>query len=198
MNILKIPGNAREIIIVLSAIFMLFIPGIVVFADGGGGITFGYQISQYPFFKNYTILNNNMGLIYYGGFGYGIQEKHGIKGGFGYVLMDAGNGSKITGGFGGIVNGLRIIRFPLHVAIVSWTGFGGVYTGRYETTAGKAFFCVSEELELEIGIPLLSWFMPTIYAGYQVTGNVIPGSLFQTFLSYTPVIGFRIVWGKFY
>jgi hypothetical protein len=40
--------------------------------------------------------------------------------------------------------------------------------------------------------------MPTVFAGYQVAGNLVPGRPFEPFLSYTPVMGFRPAWGKFY
>jgi hypothetical protein len=50
---------------------------------------------------------------------------------------------------------------------------------------------VTEELDLEVGLAVLPWLMPIVYAGYQVMGNVGPGKPFQDFFSYAPVIGIR-------
>jgi hypothetical protein len=55
-----------------------------------------------------------------------------------------------------------------------------------------------EEITLELGIPINRWFMPSLYAGYQIAGNLAPGKPFEDFLVYTPVIGMRVAWGKFY
>lgn len=170
----------------------------LLFADGGGGMIFGYQTSSYPFFENYDIRNNNMGLTYTGGYGYGIDRDGNIAGGFGFGLFDGTGESDIGGGFGGFIVGKRFLTRPVNISIVSWTGFGGMYTGEFETESGSGFFCVLEEVALEVGIPVFSWFMPTLYAGYQVAGNLIPGEMFTTFISYTPVVGFRIQWGEFY
>ena len=181
-------------IIVLVIVFSFSV--IQGFADGGGGMFFGVQTTQYPFLKDYYIRNNSLGLSYYGGFGYGIH-RHTITGGFGYAIMDTSDDTGLSGGFGGVIRGFRILKWPVNLSLISWTGFGGVYTGTYETQEGKGFFCVSEELDLELGIPLFSWFMPIVYAGYQVSANIVPGKIFKTFISYSPVIGFRVAWGDF-
>jgi hypothetical protein len=168
-----------------------------VSADGGGGVLFGYQSATYPFFENYDVRNNNMGLTYSGGYGYGIDQNGVIGGGFGYGIFDATEKTEIGGGFGGFISGKRLLTRPVTISIVSWTGFGGMSTGTYETDSGSGFFCVLEEIDLEIGLPVFSWFMPTVFVGYQVVGNVVPGQMFETFLSYTPVFGMRIQWGSF-
>lgn len=168
------------------------------FADGGGGMLMGYQISRYPFLDNYEVAGNNFGLGYYGGFGYGVSNNRGIVGGFGIAIMDMTGESGIVGGFGGIISGIRIFKSPINVSLVSWTGFGGISTGRYRVGGRAGYFALMEEVNLEIGLPVFKWFMPTVTLGYQVTGSLIPGIPFSSFLSYTPVAGFRIQWGKFY
>ena len=76
---------------------------------------------------------------------------------------------------------------------------GGISTGNLEGEDGiDGFFAFVEEITLEPGIPVNQWFMPTLYADYQVAGNLIPGTPFEDFLVYTPVVGFRVAWGKFY
>jgi len=120
-----------------------------------------------------------------------------MHGGFGYTICDPTGESNIWGGFGGPITGFRIIRRPVTIAITSWTGFGGVYTGKNTVNPGRGFFCISEDLQLEIGLPLLRWFMPVVFAGYQVAVNLVPAPPITGFLSYTPVIGMRLTWGKF-
>lgn len=182
---------------------LLLMPLVAAFADGGGGVTFGLQTTSYPFLQNLQVPSNSAGLVYYGGYGYGVSGDHGINGGFGYAITDPINKSSLIGGFGGVISGVRLLKLPINLSIVSWTGFGGVYTGLSQTlsgsnTIGKGFFCLSEEVTVELGIPLQRWFMPVFFAGYQVAGNIVPGQTFQTFLSYAPVIGMRLAWGKFY
>lgn len=202
----------RLVRVSLAVILLACAPAL--FADGGGGMFLGYQISQYPLLEEYPIENNTLGLIYYGGFGYGVSYHmsrlftdsyhrsdylNSVGGGFGFVLMDAENPENIIGGFGGVIAGLRLIKRPLNISILTCTGFGGIATGRYSYFTGgyKGLFVVSEEITLEVGLPLIDWFMPTAYAGYQIIGNVVPGRLFETFLSYTPVAGIRIQFGDF-
>ena len=195
----KVPKmkNRYCLILVFSLFIMLSVP---VFAEGGGGggMYLGYQITRYPFLDNYEIASNTLGLAYYGGFGYGVSEKRAIIGGFGAAIMDISGGSEIAGGFGGFISGFRIFHKPINLSIVSWTGFGGISTGIQRIDDSRGFFALFEEIVLEVGLPILRWFMPTIYIGYQVAGNLIPGFPFNSFFSYTPVAGFRIQWGKFY
>ena len=184
---------------ILIAAYLLFF-AISAFADGGGGMMFGYQATDYPFLENYGIRDNDLGLIYYGGYGYGIDRRGNITGGFGVAIMDPGmEETGISGGFGGVINGYRLIKRPLTIDALLFTGFGGISTGTYETeSGGSGFFGLFLELDLEVGIPVTSWFMPVIYAGYQVIGNLIPGDFFSHFISYAPVIGGRVSWGKMY
>ena len=176
----------------------MIIVSAAMYADGGGGMLVGYQISRYPFLDNYEVAGNTLGLGYYGGFGYGVSDGRGIVGGFGMAIMDMTGNTGIVGGFGGIISGIRIFKKPINVSLVSWTGFGGISTGSYTVDGRDGFFAITEEVALEIGLPILRWFMPTVVVGYQVTGNILPGAPFTSFLSYTPVIGMRIQWGKFY
>ena len=168
-------------------------------AGGGGGVFFGYQTFTYPLLSDYySFASNSLGLAYYGGYGYGIaNNQRTIAGGFGMAIMDIEGDSGIAGGFGGFISGFQLLRRPISLAIMSFTGFGGIATGSYRPDGVRGFFAISEEITLEIGIPLIEWFMPTVYAGYQIIGNVIPGQLFSTFFSYTPDIGIRIQWGDF-
>ena len=142
------------------------------------------------------IENNNMDLYYSGGFGYGISRNNVISGGFGYAVYASEDENTPLGGFGGVINGIRLLRYPFNVSLMSWTGFGGITINSVD--GKKNSFAISEELTLELGFPLFRWFSPTIYAGYQVIGSLGSGETFEDFLSYTPVLGFRFQWGKFY
>ena len=183
---------------VTMATVLILVVAVSGFGDGGGGMLFGYQTSHYPFLENYEIANNSLNLVYFGGYGYGISGTSGIIGGFGQAFMSVDGASGIAGGVGGIVAGVRIFSRPITLSLVSWTGLGGIYTGTHETDSGKGFFALSEEITVEIGLPILRWFMPTVFAGYQVAGNLIPGTPLTSFFSYTPVVGLRLQWGRFY
>ena len=187
----------------MKKIIMVFILIVMItsaWAKGGGagGTFFGYQMSSYPFLEeSVVILNNSFGLTYYGGYGYGVRSDGAISGGFGMAIMDPVNESGITGGFGGVINGVQLITMPVHLNLMSYTGFGGIYTGNNSVNRDTCFFVILEEIDLELGVPLFRWFMPVVYIGYQVAGNILPGDLFSSFLSYTPVMGVRLAWGSF-
>lgn len=184
----------------LVVFILIFMTADVVWAKsgGGGGMLIGYQTSTYPFLEKYPLANNSLELIYYGGFGYGVSRDGRITGGFGYAIMDVAGSSKIAGGFGGFVAGYRFLDAPVNLSIVSWTGLGGISTGVLPVYGFKGFFALLQEVTIEVGLPIIRWFMPTIFAGYQIAGNMIPGVPFRAFFSYTPVVGFRLQWGSFY
>jgi len=167
------------------------------FADGGGGFFHGLQTTEYPFLKGYPIRSSSPGLMYTGGYGYGVSG-HEITGGFGVGLKDCESATGIAGGYGGVIYGMRGLLGPVNVMVVSWTGIGGI---KFTDPAGggtAGYVIGTEEVDLEIGVPVLPWFMPVFYAGYQVMGNLGPGRPFEDFLSYTPVIGIRFAFGKFH
>lgn len=180
------------------AIFIFLVTvSCVLHADGGGGMFSGYQTCHYPILSDFPVSRNTMGLLYFGGYGYGISENGNLIGGFGYAILDQEGITGIAGGMGGILVGKRIMKRPISLMLVSWTGFGGIYSGKVNTGgAGSGFFCISQELQIELGIPLTDWFVLSPYLGYQVVGNLIPGKLFSSFVSYTPVIGVKITWGN--
>jgi hypothetical protein len=39
--------------------------------------------------------------------------------------------------------------------------------------------------------------MPTVYVGYQLTGNLVPGLPLRESVTYAPVAGIRLSWGRF-
>jgi hypothetical protein len=176
---------------------LLTLPALAAVADGGGGAFYGLQTAEYPFLKGYPMVNNSRDLAYFGGYGYGV-DGHNVTGGFGFAITDPTGETGIAGGFGGVINGVRLLRWPVNLSLLSWTAIGGISTGIPSGDSDRGFLVIMEELTLELGLPILPWFMPTFYAGYQVAGNLTPGRPFQDFLSYTPVVGLRAAWGKFY
>jgi hypothetical protein len=166
------------------------------YADGGGGFFHGLQTSEYPFLRGYPIRSNSLGLMYTGGYGYGVSG-HQITGGFGVGFSDYGSHTDLAGGYGGVINGARAKFGPLNLMITSWTGLGGIRFTAAATGETAGYLIATEELDLEIGLALLPWFMPVFYAGYQLMGNLTPGQPFGDFFSYTPVVGVRFAFGKF-
>jgi hypothetical protein len=181
-----------------TLILLIISTGFTSAAGGGGGMSFGYQTLTYPFLERYPVVNNSLELIYYGGFGYGVSSNRTITGGFGFAIMDVAGESEIAGGFGGFLTGYRLLDRPVNISFMSWTGLGGISTGVLPVGEYEGFFALLQEVTVEIGIPLVRWFMPTVFAGYQIAGNLIPGAPFITFFTYTPVIGFRLQWGSFF
>ena len=184
----------------ICVLLILLIASVPLLAQsgGGGGMILGYQTSSYPFLEQYPVASNSLDLIYYGGFGYGVSYDGAIAGGFGMAIMDVTGGSKIAGGVGGFMAGIRLLSRPINLSLISWTGLGGLSTGILPADGHGGLMVFFEEVTLDIGLPIVRWFMPTIFVGYQLAGNLIPGAPFNAFLSYTPVIGMRIQWGKFY
>lgn len=180
---------------VLIIILLLF-SSALIFADGAGGILFGTQTAELPLPFNISFKNNSMNLFYSGGFGYGISESNQIIGGFGYSFGDTLEDSDI-GGIGGITIGHRLIGRPLFLALLVNIGAGGIAVNN-ENDIYSGHFVLFGELLLEAGIPVIPWCMVSGYMGYQVMGNVITGGFLDTFISYTPVIGVKISFGKFY
>lgn len=177
-----------------------FFVAIAAFADGGGGLFFGYQLEKLPGmsapFKRASAGDK---LVNFGAYGYGVSRNFVINGGFGMAYMDPENPAGVRGAFGGIVNGIRILPRPINISITSWTGVGGVsYGGGPYLFDSGGYFTFFEEIDLEIGFPFVKWMMPVLYIGYQVSGNLVPGTPFQAFLTWGPTIGGRFIFGDMY
>jgi hypothetical protein len=175
---------------------LLLCSSFFIFADGAGGILLGTQTAELPLPEGVIIRSNSMNIFYTGGFGYGIVESNQIIGGFGYSFGDS-DYDDIAGGIGGVTLGHRIIGRPLFIALLLNLGAGGIsINDEYNRNSG--YFVLFSELLFEAGVPVMPWCMISGYVGYQVMGNVITGGFFDTFISYTPVIGIKISFGKFY
>ena len=142
----------KKSVVCIAVLAMVVAAVAVAQSGGGGGMFLGYQTSSYPFLEQYPVANNSMDLIYYGGYGYGVSSKGAVAGGFGFAIMDVAGGSKIAGGFGGIISGIRLISKPISISLISWTGFGGISTGIYRADNYGGFFAFLEEVTLEIGV----------------------------------------------
>ena len=159
-------------------------------ADGGGGTFLGYTLGRQDVPDTVRIPSSGADLMYFGGYGYGVGRWGAMNGGFGFAMLGQ-DGNRYAGGVGGFIAGIRVLRVPFHVALVSWTGVGGM------ATPVGGYFVGFEEVDLELGLPIVRWFMPTVYVGYQVVGNLIPGRPFGESITYNPVLGVRISWGDF-
>jgi hypothetical protein len=181
----------------LVATVFLAASAAAVGADGGGGMTLGYYVGSHPLIVRYNLPASGGDLMYFGGYGYGVTSRGLINGGFGVAVLDTQESSGVAGGMGGFITGFRLVRVPLHIALVSWTGVGGLYTGHTGPNAERGYFVGFEEVALEVGVPVASWFMPTLYVGYQLTANLIPGLPLRENVTYAPVAGIRLTWGRF-
>lgn len=176
---------------------LFFMMAVSLFADGGGGVFWQNQTDKFPFAPEWHLTQDLADLKMVGGFGYGIDNHGGISGGFGYGIVSEYEGEgAIAGGFGGVINGFRILHNPIHLAVVSYLGFGGIAIQGAPGEEEEGYFAVSLELDVELGLPM-GWLMPVVYAGYQYIGNILPGDSFSLFQTYGPVLGCRVAFGDF-
>ncbi len=176
-------------------LILIFIP-FCLSADGGGGMFWQQQVSEYPFAKDWDLESTDMNLHMVGGFGYGIAGDGRITGGYGYgITSEEGTPGAISGGFGGIVNGYRMFEGPLHFAVVTYAGIGGIHREAMGESPDESWFALSLEIDVEVGLPVFGWFMPVVYAGYQYMGGIFPSETDEVFQSYSPVLGIRLAFG---
>ncbi|HUX13363.1 MAG TPA: hypothetical protein VMW87_10060 [Spirochaetia bacterium] len=96
----------------------------VLFAEGsgGGGMTTSYQLAAPSGVLNYAPTGSGPGLSYVGGFGYRVDDRGRISGGFGYAVVGRSDERGIKGGMAGFISGYRFISQPFNLSLVSWTG----------------------------------------------------------------------------
>lgn len=186
--------NMKTLMIILLVI--LAAGGALFAAGGGGGSFWSTQTTRFPLLGDLGVSNNSQGLLMVGGYGFGIDHRGQINGGFGYGIYDPENEDGISGGFGGFIHGYQLLSDPLHLAVVSYTGFGGIGWTSWDGREEASFFALSEEITLEAGLNLGGWFLPTVYVGYQWIVSVIPGEIFTSYQSFAPTMGFRLGFGN--
>ncbi len=169
-----------------------------LFGDGAGGAYWGSQQNAYPWESQDDpgFSSTADRLDYVGGMGYGIEHDGRVAGGFGIGFTQNGEEEQgLSCGFGGVISGYRIFQDPLNVLALIYAGVGGVTDDASEDPRlREGSFAVYGEATLEASLPL-TFFHPTIYAGYQVIASVGEGGLGDAFLSYSPTVGVRILWG---
>lgn len=171
----------------------------MLFADGVGGAYWGSQKTTYPWESQDDPVFGSTAdrLDYVGGMGYGISRDGRIAGGFGlgFTERDMEEDQGLAGGFGGVISGYRIFQHPLNVLTLIYAGVGGVSDETSEDPRLRdGSFAVYGEATIEASLPLI-FFHPTLYAGYQVIASVGEGGVGDAFLSYSPTVGVRILWG---
>lgn len=171
----------------------------VLFADGAGGTYWGSQKTTYPWESQDDPVFSSTAhqLDYVGGMGYGIRRDGRVAGGFGlgFSERDMEKDQGLAGGFGGVISGYRVIQYPVNVLTLIYAGVGGVSDVTSEDPRMRdGSFAVYGEATLEVSLPLV-FFHPTLYAGYQVIASVGEGGVGDAFLSYSPTVGVRILWG---
>lgn len=177
----------------MKKIFLLIILFLPTVLFAGGGFYYSSQGTGYPFIPEIEVPSYITGIETIGGFGYGVDDGHLITGGFGFAFRGDDEPCKVNGGIGGIIRGYQIIHRPVHLGLMLYAGLGGVHVS--DSGGNRAYFIGSFEADAEVGLPITSWFMPTVYAGYHWMGNFTPGNSFESFVSYGPVTGVRFSFG---
>lgn len=190
-----------NVLFVMSGLLLFFsvlVPAIVL-ADGVGGAYWGSQQTTYPWESqdNPVFGSTADRLDYVGGMGYGISRNDQVAGGFGvgFTERDMEDNQGLVGGFGGVISGYRIFQHPFNVLALVYAGVGGVSDETSEDSRLRdGSFALYGEATLEASFPMI-FFHPTLYAGYQVIASVGEGGVGDAFLSYSPTVGVRILWG---
>lgn len=185
--------------IILIALISVAAPTFLA-ADGGGvgGAFWGSQQLAYPWENEsspYFGATDHQ-LDYVGGMGYGISSRGDVAGGFGVAFSENVEGEDgLSGGFGGLISGHRLIDRPINLLALIYAGVGGMSDpSSADTDLQDGVFAVMGEATLEASLPML-FFHPTVYIGYQAIASVGHGDIGDVFLSYAPTIGFRLLWG---
>ena len=168
----------------LAVLLLVVLPACVAMAGGAGGVGYGCQ------YFDPQLSNQNLGLSYITGYGYGVNRWGNRIGGFGMAIL-SGTGTT-AGGVGGMLIGQEFRGGPLVAAVTCLGGVGGA------SYAHRGYMLIFGEADLELGLRVLPWMQVVAYAGYQAWGNAIPGFPFTNAFVYTPVLGVRIGWGGLY
>ena len=184
-----------------SIVSLLLISAISIstaLADGAGGAYWGGQQISYPGLSADESPFDSTGdeLNYVGGMGFGVDSDDRIAGGFGVGFSEArDNDQEVSGGFGGLITGRRFVDRPINLMGMIYAGIGGMSSSSSEDPRLKdGVFAVMGEITLELSVPIVA-FHPTFYVGYQVISSVGDGGLGDAYLSYSPTVGFRMLFG---
>ncbi len=170
--------------LLLAVLLLVAVPACVAVAGGAGGVSYGFQ------YYDPQLSNQNLGLSYITGYGYGVNRWGNRIGGFGMALL-SGIGAA-DGGVGGMLFGQEFRAGPIMAAVTCLGGVGGASYSRH------GYMLIFGEADLELGLRVLPWMQVVAYAGYQAWGNTIPGIPFSNAFVYTPTLGVRIGWGGLY
>jgi hypothetical protein len=164
---------------------ILMVGSAALFAGGGGGAFEG------RFLPSDEWSNRTLDAEVGGGFGYGVDRDGSRFGGFGLVIEDERD-EDLYGAFGGLISGQEVKLGPVIGSVNLWTGVGYVSP---ELFSGRTFGYLAE-LNAEIGLALIPWMQVALYGGVQGMGSFHSPAWFSDF-SYSPVVGARVVWGRF-
>lgn len=162
-------------------------------ADGAGGLRYGRQ------YVDLGYASSDLGIGTAGGFGYGVSEDGQRVGGFGFILYSDKGSRQYLGGVGGLITGGQGRFGPLIVGLDLLLGLGGAGLSDAADGGNAAGMMLAYgELELSVGLAFTRWMQIAAYAGFQGMANLFPGDAFRSFQYYSPTVGMRLLWGKFY
>jgi hypothetical protein len=167
--------------VLFATLLLCLLPVSLASAGGWGGIGACGQYFDHGFG------GPAFGVSTISGYGYGVNAEGDRIGGFGIcVLPTAAAG---TGGIGGILLGHEWWLGPLVAGFSLQGGVGGASFG------DAGYVLLYGQADIDIGVAVLPWMQITAYIGYQVSGNLFPGTSFRSVTSSAPVAGLRLAWG---
>ena len=178
--------SVRKIVTVVVALAAL--PLSMAFAAGGVSWGEQYLVPEYPELANYDTQARFTAL-----YGYSVARGGMRSGGFVLGVHSPDGEAMLEGGFIGAISGQELKAGPFVLAANLWTGIGGV---RRAPCSSDGTFALFGQLDLELGFTLFPGMRVVGYGGMQAVADILAWQPLSTALSYTPVAGIRLAWGR--
>jgi hypothetical protein len=159
-------------------------------AFAAGGVSWGEQYlpPDYPELANYGTDVQCTAVYGYATTGFGMRN-----GGFVLGMRGPSDGCDWEGGFIGAISGQELKLGPFLLAANLWTGIGGT---RRAFDAADGSFALFGQLDVEMGFRVFRGVHVVGYAGMQAIADVLSWDPVAASVSYTPVVGVRLAFGR--
>jgi hypothetical protein len=159
-------------------------------AFAAGGVSWGgqYLLPDCPELANYATDVQFTAVYGYATTGFGTRN-----GGFVLGMRSPSGGCDWEGGFIGAISGQELKVGPFMLAANLWTGIGGTHRPLAGADGTLALF---GQVDVELGFRIFRGVHLVGYAGMQAIADVVAWEPVSADLSYTPVAGLRLAFGR--